>query len=61
MKEKAIPIAQGLFLLNAAVWLILGAGSLLQMGNSNLPAVAMLIIIVLMVGNAGGWPYPRGD
>ena len=48
-----IKVAQGLFFLNAAIWLLFGAVSLLRMANNSSQIVAALIISVLMLGNVG--------
>ncbi len=50
-----------LFLLNAALWLVIGGISLVRIAhNTTLPIAALCMIVVLMLGNAGvmifcGW------
>jgi hypothetical protein len=50
---KAMRWAQGLFFLNAAIWLVLGIVSLVRLGGSETGAVTALVVVVLMFGNAG--------
>ena len=50
---KAIRWAQGLFFLNAAIWLVFGIVSLVRLGGSEGGAVTALVVAILMFGNAG--------
>ena len=50
---RAIRWAQGLFFLNAVVWLVLGIVSLVHLGGSEGGVVVALVVTVLMFGNAG--------
>jgi hypothetical protein len=50
---KAIKWAQGLFFLNAAIWLALGVVSSIRLGSSGSQGVTALVIAILMFGNAG--------
>jgi len=59
--NKALPIARGLFFLNAAIWLALGISSLSRPGNNG-PAspLTLLIVALLLFVNSGamlvaGW------
>jgi len=45
--------AQGLFLLNAVIWLALGVMSLLRLGGNEGQGVTALVVAILMFGNAG--------
>lgn len=52
-KPKTIRIAQALFVLNAAIWLTFGIVTLARMaGKSSGMAVTMVVIGVMMFGNA---------
>ena len=53
MGMKAMRWAQGLFFLNAAIWLALGVMSLMRLGGNQGQGVAALVVAVLMFGNAG--------
>ncbi|MFN2240939.1 MAG: hypothetical protein ACK2U2_01545 [Anaerolineae bacterium] len=50
---KAMRWAQGLFFLNAVIWLVLGIASLVRLGGSEGGAVTALVVAILMFGNAG--------
>jgi len=59
--NKALPVARGLFFLNAAIWLALGISSLSRPGNNG-PAspLTLLIVALLLFVNSGamlvaGW------
>lgn len=50
---KAMRWAQGLFFLNAAIWLVLGVASLVRLGGSDGGVVTAVAVAILMFGNAG--------
>ena len=43
--------AQVLFYVNATIWLLLGAASLVRAGNSTVPVVGLWVMAILMFGN----------
>jgi len=45
--------AQGLFLLNAAIWLVLGIASVVRLAGNAGQGVTAVVVAVLMFGNAG--------
>jgi hypothetical protein len=50
---KAMRWAQGLFFLNAAIWLALGVMSLSRLGGNEGGVVTAPVVAILMFGNAG--------
>jgi len=48
-----IKVTQVLFFINAAIWLLFGAVSLIRMVNNSSQIVATLIISIFMLGNVG--------
>ena len=50
---KAMRWAQGLFFLNAAIWLVFGIVSVLRLGGNEGQGVTALVVAILMFGNAG--------
>jgi lysylphosphatidylglycerol synthetase-like protein (DUF2156 family) len=58
-------LSQGLFVLNAVIWVAFGVTSLVQMGNNpNIPVITLGVIAVLMFFNAAfmllaGWGLGR--
>jgi hypothetical protein len=49
---KAMRWAQGLFFLNAAVWLLLAVASVIRLGGNQGQGVTALVVVILMFGNA---------
>ena len=45
--------AQGLFFLNAAIWMVFGTVSVVRIGGSAGQGVTAVVVAVLMFGNAG--------
>lgn len=67
-KPKVVEIARGLFILLGATWLVLGAWSILRVGDSggSVPAAAQWVIILLMFANSlvlawTGYKLRRGN
>jgi len=53
-KPRTVFAAQGLFILNSAIWLIFGIAGIMRLDNGTpIPAVTLGIITILMFGNAG--------
>lgn len=52
-RTKAIKWAQGLFLLNAAIWFVLGVLSFARLGGNGSRGVTELVVAILMFGNSG--------
>lgn len=50
---KAMRWAQGLFLLNAAIWLVFGIVSVVRIAGNAGQGVAAVVVALLMFGNAG--------
>jgi hypothetical protein len=50
---KAMRWAQGLFFLNAAIWLVFGIVSVVRIGGNAGQAVTAVVVAILMFGNAG--------
>jgi hypothetical protein len=50
---KAMRWAQGLFFLNAAIWLAFGVVSVVRIGGNAGQGVTALVVAILMFGNAG--------
>ena len=50
---NSVMVAQLLFLVNAAIWLISGVISLTRIENTSLQPVLALVIAAMMFGNAG--------
>jgi hypothetical protein len=57
----SVKAARALFYVNAAVWMLLGAASLVRMaGNSADPGVTLLVVAMLMFGNAAAMLWGLG-
>lgn len=52
-KPRPVRAAQGLFFLNAVIWLSFGVVSVLRLGDNPEQLVTAVIVAVLMVGNVG--------
>ena len=50
---KAMRWAQGLFSLNAAIWLVFGIVSVVRLAGTAGQGVAAVVVAILMFGNAG--------
>jgi hypothetical protein len=50
---KAMRWAQGLFFLNAAIWLVFGIVSVVRLAGNAGQEVTALVVAILMFGNAG--------
>jgi hypothetical protein len=50
---KAMRWAQGLFFLNAAIWLVFGIASVVRLAGNAGQGVTAVVIAILMFGNAG--------
>ncbi len=53
-ENRPVAIAQALFFVNAGIWLVIGALTLVRVGGSDANrAITVGIIVVLMLGNVG--------
>jgi uncharacterized membrane protein YsdA (DUF1294 family) len=53
-KHRTVIAAQGLFMLNAAIWLIFGIAGIMRLANgTTLPEITLWVVTILMFGNVG--------
>jgi hypothetical protein len=53
---KLVKVAQWLFFLNSAIWLVIGVVSLVRLATGATGrTVTMLVVAILMFGNVGAW------